>query len=404
MQTGDVDAASRRKPGLGVLIALAAFGPAALNIFLPSMPGLQAALNIDNATAQLTLTVYLGALAIGQLFVGPLSDRYGRRPVALGGILLFTVATFFCSQAGTITELLIARVFQATGGCAGMALSRAVVRDMYGRDKAASWIGYVTMAMVTIPMLAPVFGAYLDEWAGWKAGFYFMTGWGVVTFIVVWNGLHETHHNHFASMDLRSIFGNIKKLLGEPAFLGYAMNSSCGAGVFFAFLAGAPFVMVQTFGLTPSVFGIYFITTSFGYMLGNYLSGRYAETAGANRMILIGTWLMLVGLALLVLMSFARLEHPVGIFLPMFIIALANGVSIPSAMASAISVRPEITGTGAGIVGFLQFGVGMIATWLVGIAHGDTSVAMVMVMVGCGICAFLAMVVALRASRHLEIR
>ena len=404
MQTGDVDATSRRKPGLGVLIALAAFGPAALNIFLPSMPGLQASLNIDNATAQLTLTVYLGALAIGQLFVGPLSDRYGRRPVALGGILLFTIATFFCSQAGTITELLIARVFQAAGGCAGMALSRAVVRDMYGRDKAASWIGYVTMAMVTIPMLAPVFGAYLDEWAGWKTGFYLMTGWGVVTFAIIWGGLHETHHNPVVAMNMRSVSANIRKLLGEPAFLGYAMNSSCGAGAFFAFLAAAPFVMVQTYGLTPSAFGIYFITTSFGYMLGNFLSGRYAEVAGANRMILIGTWLMLLGLALLVLLSVVLPGHPVGIFLPMFVIALANGVSIPSAMASAISVRPEITGTGAGIVGFLQFGVGIIATWLVGIVHGNTSVAMVMVMAGCGICSFFAMLVALRASRDLEIQ
>ncbi len=402
MLSTETPAATRRRPGLLVLIAMAAFGPAALNIFLPSMPGLQASMGIDNATAQLTLTVYLAALAIGQLIVGPLSDRYGRRPVALVGIALFTFASFYCAIADSITELLIGRVLQAAGGTTGMALARAVVRDIHTRNRAASVIGYVTTAMVTVPMLAPVFGAFLDEVAGWRAGFYFITGMGLFTFAIVWTQLSETNLNRVPEMNLGTIFRNAKRLLAEPAFLGYALNSAFGAGVFFAFLAGAPFVMAQTYGLPPSAFGFYFITVSFGYMFGNFCSGRFAERAGANRMIVVGTLLMIASLGFLVAMNMTSIAHPLVIFIPVFFIAIANGINIPSAVASAISIHPNIAGSAAGIVGFLQFGIGMIATWLVGIVYGDTRIAMVMVMVAAGLGALLAMAVALRTSRGLN--
>jgi MFS transporter, DHA1 family, multidrug resistance protein len=402
MLSTESPAATRRRPGLPVLIAMAAFGPAALNIFLPSMPGLQAAMGIDNATAQLTLTVYLAALAIGQLIVGPLSDRFGRRPVALAGIALFTIASFYCAVADTITELLIGRVFQAAGGSTGMALARAVVRDIHTRDRAASVIGYVTTAMVTVPMLAPVFGAYLDQIAGWRAGFYFITGLGLLSFAIVWTRLYETNLNCAPNMNLGTIVGNTRRLLAEPAFLGYALNSASGAGVFFAFLAGAPFVMAQTYGFPPSAFGIYFISVSFGYMFGNFCSGRFAEKAGANRMIVVGTLLMLASLAFLVVMNMTSIAHPLVIFIPVFFVAISNGVNTPSAVASAISIHPDIAGSAAGIVGFLQFGIGMLATWLVGIVYGDTRIAMVMVMVAAGLGALIAMMVALRTSRDLK--
>ncbi len=402
MLSTESPAAIRRRPGLPVLIAMAAFGPAALNIFLPSMPGLQVAMGIDNATAQLTLTVYLAALAIGQLIVGPLSDRFGRRPVALAGIALFVVASFYCAVADTITELLIGRVFQAAGGSTGMALARAVVRDIHTRDRAASVIGYVTTAMVTVPMLAPVFGAYLDEIAGWRTGFYFITGLGIVAFAIVWTRLYETNLDRAPNMNLGTIAGNTRRLLAEPAFLGYALNSASGAGVFFAFLAGAPFVMAQSFNLPPSAFGFYFISVSIGYMFGNFCSGRFAERAGANRMIVVGTMLMLASLVLLVAMNMTSIAHPLVIFIPVFFVAISNGINTPSAVASAISIHPHIAGSAAGIVGFLQFGIGMLATWLVGIVYSDTRIAMVMVMVAAGLGALLAMMVALRASRNLK--
>lgn len=398
------DPGSRVKtPGIAVLIAMSAFGPAGMNIFVPSIPGLQAALDASNMAAQATLTVYLAALGIGQLFVGPMSDRYGRRPVAIGGIALFTLASAFCAIAPSIEMLLFGRVLQGLGGCAGIALARAIVRDLFARDKAASLIGYLTTAMVIAPMLAPAAGAYLDQWAGWRTSFQLMAVIGFCVFCFAWFQLHETHNDRAGAAHMAKVLSNLRTLLKVPAFLGYVMNSACGSGVYFGFLAGAPFVMANRFDLPPSSFGLYFIMISIGYMFGNFMSGRFAERAGANRMIILGTLLMLGGLALLVVLYFSSIEHPLIVFLPMFIVAISNGLNIPSATASAISVRPDIAGASAGVAGFLQFGWGMLMTFLVGLVPGETHLSMTIVMVSSGILAAVAMMVAIRESRRLNL-
>src|SRR5690606_20851902 len=162
---------AQRRPSLAILIAVTALGPMALNIFIPAMPGMTAVFGVDYGTIQLTLTLYLVGLAVAQLFMGPLSDRFGRRPVLLGGIGLFLAGSLAAALAPSIEALIVARIVQAVGGCAGIVLGRAIVRDTHSREASASMIGYITMVMVVAPMLAPLIGGYLDSWFGWRATF-----------------------------------------------------------------------------------------------------------------------------------------------------------------------------------------------------------------------------------------
>lgn len=378
---------------------MSAIGPIALNIFIPSMPGLSAALGTDYRTAQLSLTFFLISLAVSQLFVGPVSDRLGRRPVFLGGMVLFIAASVACAFATSIEQLIAGRILQAAGGCTGLVMARAIIRDLYDRDQSASLLGYMTMAMIVAPMIAPAIGGVLDGWAGWQAGFYLVAALGAVLLIVAQYKLHETNLNPTAPAGWFEFFRKSGELVKEPAFLGYALNSAFGSGVFFAFISGAPFVVTNLMGGTPRDYGLYFILVSFGYMFGNFLSGRYARRAGVNRMITVGSCFAMVGLFLLVINASVGTLTPLAIFGPMSVIAISNGLTIPSATAGAISVRPDIPGTGAGLTGFLQVGVGAISTFVVGFFHNGSHWPMVMVMVCSGFIALCFVVVALRVNQ-----
>ena len=375
------------RPSLFILIAMSAIGPIALNIFIPSMPGLQATFATDYATVQLTLTFYLAALAVAQLFIGPISDRFGRRPVFLCGTVVYVFASIACLFAGSIEQLIVGRIFQAAGGSAGIVLARAIVRDVYERDQAASMIGYVTMAMVVAPMLSPAIGGVLDQWAGWQSGFYLVTVLGVVLLAFAWTQLPETNHQRAVSAGFARLARNCTTLLGEPLFLGYAFNSAFGSCIFFSFLAGAPYVTTEVMGGTPAQYGFYFILVSFGYMFGNFLSGRFAQRAGVDRMVTSGTLIALGGLTVLVTFTVLDIQQPYAIFAPMGLVAISNGLNIPSATAGAISVRPEFTGAGAGLAGFFQLGLGASATLVVGALHDGTRLPMVITMVGSGLLA-----------------
>lgn len=387
------------RPSLFILIAMSAIGPIALNIFIPSMPGLQATFGADFATVQLTLTFYLAALAAAQLVLGPVSDRFGRRPVFIAGMVIYVIASLACAFATSIEQLIIGRIFQAAGGCAGIVLARAIIRDIYERDKAASMIGYVTMAMVVAPMLAPAIGGVLDQWAGWQSGFYLVTALGAAVLVLSLNRLPETNQTRAVSAGFTRLARNSLALMREPVFLGYAFNSAFGSAIFFSFLAGAPFIMTDIMGRSPAEYGIYFILVSLGYMFGNFLSGRYAQRAGVNRMLVAGTCIALLGLSVLVAFTVAEIGQPYAIFAPMMVVAMSNGLTIPSATAGAISVRPDITGSAAGLSGFFQIGLGAVATVLVGHLHDGTRIPMVAVMVASGICTGLCLLVILRSVR-----
>lgn len=249
--TRTIDEAEQPNPKpsfIALLIGIAAVSPLGINMYLPSMPGMARAFGVDFTTIQLTLSLYLAAMALGQLIIGSLSDRFGRRPILLIGLTIFVIGSLICLSAHNVGILIVGRVIQAVGGCAEITLSRAIVRDLYGRNQVASMIGYVTMGMAVAPMLAPTIGGVLDTLYGWRASFAFLMVFGSLALLFAFWSLAETNHNRGTMGSTRVLWRGYASLFRSRLFWGYTLAASFVSAVFFAFLAGAPYVMIELMG------------------------------------------------------------------------------------------------------------------------------------------------------------
>jgi DHA1 family bicyclomycin/chloramphenicol resistance-like MFS transporter len=367
-------------PSLFVLVAISTLQPFALNVLAPATPSLAVALATDYATIQLTLSVYLLAVAVTQLVVGPLSDRYGRRPCVLIGLALYVAGSALGAFAPSVPVLLLARVIQAAGGGAVFALARAIVRDTSERDAAASRIGYLTMAMVVSPMVAPVIGGFVDAHFGWRIIFLVMVGLGLIALVIAALRLPETRRMGAGVMRLGDVLRGGPALLTDRRFLGYALAMTFTSAAFFAFLAGAPYLVIEVMGRTPDVYGTFFVLNALGYMIGNFASGRFAQRLGADRMVTIGTSLSFISILIEGLVVATLPWTPLGLFGPLMINAVGNGLTLPGATAAALSVRPELAGTAAGLSGALQLGTGALVSFIVGYSVSIWPPSLILVM------------------------
>jgi MFS transporter, DHA1 family, multidrug resistance protein len=372
-----------------LIILTTGIGPFTLNVPLPSMPGIAVALDASYGRVQLVLTLFLLALALGQFVYGPLSDRFGRRPVMIAGLAVFLLGSLICAAAPTVEILLAGRFVQGFGGCAGMVLGRAMLRDLYGRDRAASLLGYVTMAMVAAPMIAPALGGFLDELFDWRAGFVMVTAVGATLLAVTAMHLPETHHERMASAGILGLLRGSKRLLTMPAFLAHGTVMAFTSGMFFSFLAGAPYIVVTLMGRSPAEYGLWFAANAACYMLANFLSGRYAGRVGVGPLMRYGSSLNMIGIALLIAAAWLAPFTPASIFVPMMVIALGNGLVLPSVIAAAVSARPDLAGAASGLSGGLQMGLAAAVTVLVAVNLDETATPMIAVMTGCGVIAAL---------------
>lgn len=350
-------------PHLSTLIMLAATAALSMNVFLPSLPNMARYFGTDYRVMQLSVALFLGANAVLQLAVGPLADRYGRRPVLLGGYGIFVVATLGCIHAQTVETFLFFRVCQSTI-VVGMALSRAMARDMVPQDQAASMIGWVTMGMSLVPMIAPTFGGFLDQTLGWQANFWLQFLIGIAVILLIWADAGET--NTHRSTSFRSQFSELPELLRSHRFWGYVLVATFCSGAFFAYLGGAPFVGSIVFELTPARMGLYFGVPAIGYAIGNGFSGRYSVKYGANTMILSGTLISTGGMVLSI-MTFATGNGTALLFFGLnFFVGIGNGLVMPNATAGLLSVRPHLAGTASGIGGAIMIGGGAALSALAG--------------------------------------
>jgi len=350
-------------PHIITLVLIAGIGALNMNIYLPSLPSMATWFATDYATVSLAISAYLGVTALLQIFIGPLSDRYGRRPVMLVSLGVFVLATVGCLLAQSIEAFLAFRFLQAVIA-SGMVLSRAVVRDMVGPDRAASMIGYVTMGMSVVPMIGPTLGGQLEYFFGWHGSVAFLIAAGLGMFYVVWADMGETNHTRSASFGAQ--FAAYPELLTSRRFWGYALVAAFASGAFFALLGGGPFVATVILGLSPAAFGLYFALIAFGYMIGNFLSGRYAAQVGLDRMMLIGATTAVSGAALSILLFGIGLSHPMALFGPMFLVGMGNGLTLPSANAGMVSVRPHLSGSASGLGGALMIGGGAALSAITG--------------------------------------
>lgn len=335
-----------------------------MNIFLPSLPNMTAYFETDYALMQLSISVYLAVNGVLQLIVGPISDRFGRRPVILAGFVFFLLATVGCLLATSVEVFLAFRMAQAAI-VTGMVLSRAVVRDMVPADQAASMIGYVTMGMSVVPMIGPMLGGVLDDLFGWKANFSILLILGALVMVLVWADLGET--NRHKSTSLMAQVRDYPELFRSRRFWGYALAAAFSSGSFFAFLGGAPYVGTVFFGLSATALGFYFGLTALGYMVGNFLSGRFSTQIGINRMILGGTLTTLTGMVISLLLFWGGATHPLAFFGMMITVGIGNGMALPNSTAGMLSVRPHLAGTASGLGGAIMISGGAALSAVTGV-------------------------------------
>lgn len=382
---------------LPLLVAVAATGPLALNIFMPAMPEAARSFGAPYSQVQLTLSLFFIGLAAGQIVYGPLSDQFGRRPVMIAGVSMYVAASLLCLLAINVELLLIGRAAQGFAGCAGIVLSRAIIGDVAGRDKSASLIAYVTMVMVVVPMLAPLIGGFVSDHFDWHTIFILVLIYGGVTLVWIIFRLEETNHQR-TSVGPRGLLANYARLSGNSDFRTYAAIGAFGTAGFFAFLGGAPFVIIEIMGSTSTEYGQFFIMPAICYIAGNFVSARLAPKVGIDGLILAGTAITAVGAAAMLAAGLAGMLTPWAVFLPMMLCAFGNGLTIATSAAGAISAIPTIGGTASGYAGFLQMGLGAFASWVTGHLVSENQVPIAAVML---IVAALAALVAIARWRDI---
>ena len=369
---------------LALLIAITAVGPLTLTILIPAMPAIVTALNSDIQTVQLTLSLYLVAMAFSQLILGSLSDRFGRRPVLIAGLVVAVAASVAAVFATSITTLIAARVLQAFGASTGIVVSRAIIRDSYDRERSAVMLSWVTMAMVVVPMVSPSIGGALLTAFGWPAIFAWIAAAILLVLGTVIFVLPETLVISVkgAGSGFSAVMNDVRALLRARAFLGYVLTCATGSTLFFGFLGGAPHVVVTLMGRSTVEFGLWFALGGVGYMLGNFITTRFTARVGINRMIGFGVAGGVVGSVLMTALNgFFPHLGPGTLFIPHLIGAVANGLLIPNCIAGAISVRPQAAGTASGITGFAQMALGATSAQLVSLVLAGATTALPMTLV-----------------------
>lgn len=390
----------RSPPHLGTLILFTGVSAMTMNIFLPSLPAMADWFDAPYATVQLSVSLYLALSGALNLVIGPLADRFGRRPVALWACGIFLLATVGVLVAPTVEAFLIFRMLQAVIAT-GMVLSRAAVRDMVPEAEAAAMIGWLTMGMSLVPMFGPALGGWLDETFGWQANFLVLLVLGLAVSALIWADMGETAVRHHASLGAQ--MRQYPALLTSRRFWGYSVAAAASSGAFFSFLGGAPAVGSRVYGLSPSELGLYFSLPGVGYLIGNYMSARLAARRGVVPMVRDGCIVIVAALALMVGLTVAGLTHPMVFFGLMGVVGIGNGLTLPSANAGMMSVRPDLAGSASGLGGALMIGGGAALSALAAAAMGagDSPLPLMLLMMVCGVAAFVAILLVQARNRRL---
>ncbi|WP_294926822.1 multidrug effflux MFS transporter [uncultured Paracoccus sp.] len=360
----------RTPPRLFTLVAVTGLAAMSMNVFLPSLPGMARYYGVEYGVMQLSVSVYLAMSAVLQLLAGPVSDLFGRRPAMLGALAVFLLATVGTLLAPSAGWFLFFRMVQSVV-TAGMVISRAVVRDIVPGAEAASMIGYVTMGMAVVPMVAPAFGGILDEALGWHANFAMMGLLGLAVFALCWFDMGETAKD--GGVPLRQQFSTYPELARSWQFWGYALVATLTSGSFFAYLGGAPFVGETVFHLSSAQVGYWFAAPSIGYAIGNFVSARGVKVIGMNRLILTGTIIASLAPTIALAADLAGWHQPLIFFGAVAFLGLGNGMVLPGANAGLMGVRPELAGTASGFGGALMVAGGAFMAAIAGALLGPTT-------------------------------
>src|SRR5882757_6658174 len=365
---GDTSGIATSKIMLLMLVAMTGVAPISLYLLVPALPVLATTFGRDISIAQMTVSLFMVGIACSQIIMGPLSDRFGRRPVLLAGLGLMVAASVACIFAETLPQLIAARFLQALGGASGMVVSRAIVRDLYSRDRISSMISLVIAVMMIAQMLSPLTGGLLETAFGWRAIFYLITAASLTITVVIALMLPETRRERAAGSSFRRDIGG---LITSRAFIGYMSCQVLASQIIFTFAGGGPYIVVTQMGRTSAEYGAWFATTGFAYLIGNLFCVRFAPRHSIERLIWFGLALQLAGALLNLAWGLAGLKQlPSWLFGTQMLVMVANAFVMSNSAAGAISVRPQAAGTASGAMGFLQMGLGSLfsqfGAWLGG--------------------------------------
>lgn len=363
-------------PGRMFIVALAAvtaIGPLAIHFFLPAIPAVGLDFGIDSVTAQLAFSVTLLTMAVATLVYGPLSDRLGRRPVLVGGLVLFVAGSGACAIAPNIETLIGARLVQGIGAACSLVIARAIARDLYDLERLVKVMAYLTMAYVLGPMLATPVGGILVDGFGWRAIFVFAVAVGAMILALMVVVLRETHTRPIDASHRLNPLRGYARLLRIPVFWGYVLQPGFSSGAFFAHATAASILMTGVLQRPASEFGLYFMLFPMGFLIGNLISSRLSGRIPIDVMVFAGGVIILTACSSLAIIIAILGITPLGLFLPGMLQTLGQGVSLPNAQTGALSIDRQLAGTAAGISVFLQLFLGAALSMLVGaLADGST--------------------------------
>ncbi|BBU43167.1 Bcr/CflA family drug resistance efflux transporter [Pseudomonas putida] len=379
-----------------ILGALSAFGPLAIDFYLPAFPAMAQAFATDEKHVQATLAAYFLGLSIGQLAYGPVADRFGRRKPLMFGVTLFTLASLACAYAPNLDTLVVARFVQALGGCAGMVLSRAIVSDKCDPVASAKVFSQLMLVMGLAPILAPMLGGVLVNLAGWQSIFLALSLFSAGCLLAVSLGLPESLPAHIPRQPLSGALRQYLRLLGDRVFLGHALTGGIAIAGMFAYIAGSPFVFIKLYGVPAEHYGWLFGTNAAGFILVAQVNARLLAKRGPAFLLARAVWLYLIAGLVLLGVAALRPAQLWPLLVPLFICIASLGCIIPNASACAMSGQGARAGSASALMGCVQFSVAAGAAALVGLLHDGSAVPMALVI---SLCGALAVSVALLTRR-----
>lgn len=386
-----------------LLGALTALGPMSMDIYLVSVPTMTEAFHTSVAEVQLTLSLYMAGFALGQLFYGPISDGLGRRPALILGLGMHVAASLVCALSHSIDTMIWARLFQSTGVCGAFVVSRAVVRDLHTRERAARLLSFMGMVTGVAPIVAPIIGSYLHVTLGWRSNFFFVTAYGLLSLLAVVFLFAETNLNaDLRAMDPKRILRNFGKLLGHRAYVGYACTSACATAALLSFISGASLVFLTVFGYPAQYFGFLFGCIMLGNILGAAAGSRLVMHYGIERLLYRAVILSMAAGLIMTALAWAHVDHAWAVLGPMFLFMLGFSLVLPQSMAGALSPFPQMAGNASALLGVFQWTFGSLVGEAVGVLFDGTQRPMASVIGAMSVLTWLAVMVIVRPAvlRH----